>query len=290
MGLPDRQSSVTTASGADLHHPSVARVYDFLLGGSNYWAVDKSFGQRLLDQCPEFRDIARANRVFVRRVVRHLAQKKGVHQFLDIGSGVFSGENTHQIAEDAASGTKVVYVDNEPVAVAHAELVLDVDGDPDRHAVVKADLREPDDLWERAFATGVLNPREPLAVLVFSVLHTLRPEPGNRDPAVHLMARYRDLLPAGSYLGVSHMTTEAVPAELATKLAGLRQLCEDRLGVRAYCRSRDAITVLLGDLEVLSPGMVWMPQWHPEASPSDVSFPTPNHSGIWAGVGRKRST
>jgi hypothetical protein len=286
--VPDGQLSATATSGVDLHHPSVARVYDFLLDGSTYWAVDRSFGKRLLSQFPEFQDIARANRVFVHRVVRHLARKLGVRQFLDIGSGVLSRENTHQIADDVASGTKVVYVENEPVAVAHAELLLDEEGDPDRHAVVRADLRKPYELWERAFATQVLDRREPVAVLMFSVLHTLRPDP-DRDPAAQLMACYRDLLPEGSYLGVSHVTTEDLPAELPEKLAGLRQLYKDRLSARAYCRSRKAINALLGDLEVLRPGMVWIPQWHPEESTTEVKFPTPNHSGIWAGVGRKRA-
>ena len=287
--VSDGLLSTPAASGVDLQHPSIARVYDFLLDGSTYWAVDKSFGKRLLDQFPEFQDIIRANRRFVYRVVRHLARKEGVHQFLDIGSGVLSRGNTHQIADEAAPGTKVVYVDNEPVTVAHAELLLDEEGDPDRHAVVKADLREPQDLWERAFATRVLNRREPVAVLMFSVLHTLRPEPGDRDPAARLMASYRDLLPEGSYLGVSHVTTEDLPAELPAKLDGLRQLYKDRLNTGAYCRSHDAINALLGDFEVLSPGMVWIPQWHPEESAPDVSFPTPNHSGIWAGVGRKQT-
>lgn len=287
--MPDGQLSAPAASGVDLQHPSVARVYDFLLDGSTYWAVDRSFGKRLLSEFPEFRDIARANRVFVQRVVRHLA-KKGVRQFLDIGSGVLSRGNTHQIADEAEPGaTKVVYVDNEPVAVAHAELLLDEEGDPDRHAVIKADLRKPHDLWERVFATRVLDRHEPVAVLMFSVLHTLRPEPGDRDPAAKLMACYRDLLPEGSYLGVSHVTTEGLPAELPAKLAGLRQLYKDWLSARAYCRTRNAIDALLGDLEVLDPGMVWIPQWHPEESATDVSFPTPNYSGIWAGVGRKRA-
>ena len=284
--MPDGQLSAPAASGVDLQHPSVARVYDYLLDGTTHWAVDKSFGKRLLSDFPEFQAIARANRMFVHRVVRHLA-KRGVRQFIDIGSGVLSTANTHQIADDAAPGTKVVYVDNEPIAVAHAELLLDEEGDPDRHAVVKADLRKPQELWQRVFATRLLDEREPVAMLMFSVLHILRPEPGDRDPAAQLMACYRDLLPEGSYLGVSHVTAEDLPAELPAKLDGLRRLYRDRLCTRAYCRTRGAINALLGDLEVLRPGMVWIPQWHPEESTTDVSFPTPNHSGIWAGVGRK---
>jgi hypothetical protein len=259
-------------------------VYDFLLGGSGHWSVDRTFGRRVLSQFPEFQDIARANRLFVHRVVRHLASA-GVKQFLDIGSGVLSAENTHQIADEVTHGTKVVYVDNEPIAVAHAEILLDEEGDPERHAVVNADLRDPENLWEKAFATHVLDDKEPVAVLMFSVLHTLRPAPGDNDPAAKLMARYRKLLQKGSYLGISHFTNEGAPAELLQKLVGLRQLCKDVNSEKTYCRPKEAINALLGDFEVISPGMVWIPQWHPETT--DVRFPGPSHSAIWAGVGRK---
>lgn len=283
--MPDGLLSGAATSGVDLLHPNATRVYDFLLGGSGHWSVDRSFGRRVLSQFPEFQDIARANRLFVHRVVRHLA-RAGVKQFLDIGSGVLSGENTHQIADEVAPGTRVVYVDNEPIAVAHAEILLDEEGDPERHAVVNADLRDPENLWEQAFATQVLDQNEPVAVLMFSVLHTLRPEPGECDPAAKLMTRYRKLLRKGSYLGISHITNEGAPAELLRKLTGLRQLLKDANSERTYCRPQVAINALLGDFDVLCPGMVWIPQWHPEAT--DVRFPAPSHSAIWAGVGQKR--
>jgi O-methyltransferase involved in polyketide biosynthesis len=287
--VPDALLSATTSPGVDLHHPSVARVYDFLLGGSAYWAMDRSFAKRVLDHFPEFRDIAKANRTFVNRVVRHLA-KLGVRQFVDIGSGILSSGNTHQIANDVATDTKVVYVDNDPVAVAHAEILLDQEGDPDRHVVVNADLRSPDALWNQVLTTYILDPGEPVAVLMFSVLHSLPPEPGDQDPAARLMARYRELIPPGSYLGVSHLTSEGVPAELPPKLAVLQQMCDDWHNGRAYCRSRTAVNALLGDFELVRPGMVWAPQWHPEESASSVHFPEPSHSVVWAGVGQKRTT
>lgn len=282
--MPDGLISGAATSGVDLLHPSATRVYDFLLGGSGHWSVDRSFGRRVLNEFPEFQDIARANRLFVHRVVRHLASQ-GVTQFLDIGSGVLSGANTHQIADEVAPGTKVVYVDNEPVAVAHAEILLDEEGDPERHAMVNADLRDPENVWEQAFATQVLDRNKPVAVLMFAVLHTLRPDLGDNDPAAKLTARYRELLSPGSYLGISHITSDGVPTELPEKLASLRQLIKDMRGERTYCRPRSAINALLGDFELLDPGMVWIPQWHPE--PTDVRFPAPNHSTVWAGVGRK---
>lgn len=284
--VTDAPLSATTSPGVDLQHPSVARVYDFLLGGSACWTMDRTFAKRMLEQFPEFRNIARANRMLVNRVVRYLI-KLDVRQFVDIGSGVLSSGNTHQLADEVASDTKVVYVDNDPVAVAHAEILLDQEGDPDRHVVVNADLRRPDELWHQVTTTGILDLEKPVAVLMFSVLHSLPPEPGMQDPAARLMTRYRNLIPPGSYLGVSHLTSEGVPDELPPKLAVLQELCEEWDSGRAYCRSRDAVAALLGDFDLVRPGMVWAPQWHPDESASSVQFPEPNYSGVWAGVGKK---
>lgn len=285
--VPDALLSATTSTGVDLHHPSVARVYDFLLGGTAHWSMDRTFATRILDHFPQFRDIAVANRLFVNRVVTYLA-KIGVRQFIDIGSGILSDGNTHQIADGVAPDTRVIYVDNDPVAVAHAEILLDREGDPYRHAVVNADLRRPDELWRQLSETGVLDPTQPTAVLMFSVLHSLPPQPGDLDPAARLMARYRELIPEGSYLGVSHITTDGVPAELPPKLAALQQLCDNWHSGKAYCRSHLAVGELFGDFDLVHPGMVWVPQWHPEESSRSVDFPEPSHSVVWAGVGRKR--
>jgi O-methyltransferase involved in polyketide biosynthesis len=284
--VPDALLPATTSPGVDLHHPSVARVYDFLLGGSAYWAMDQSFARQVLDQFPEFQNIARTNRMFVNRVVRHLA-KLGVRQFVDIGSGVLSSGNTHQIANEISPETRVVYVDNDPVAVAHAEILLDREGDPDRHVVVNADLRSPDELWDQVLTTYVLDPGKPVAVLMFSVLHSLPPASDDQDPAAQLMAQYRELIPPGSYLGVSHLTNQGVPADLTSKLGVLQRMCEGWDSGKAYCRSRKAVRALLGDFDLLRPGMVWAPEWHPEDPAGDDA---PERSAVWAGVGQKRRT
>ena len=284
--VPDILLSATTSPRVDLHNPSVARVYDLLLGGSVYWAIDQTFADRMLDTFPEFRDIAKANRMLVDRVVRHLVGR-GVRQFVDIGSGVLSSGNTHQIANEVAPDSKVVYVDNDAVAVAHAEILLDREGDPDRHVVVNADMRCPDTLWREVSSTGVLDGDAPLAVLMFSVLDSLPPRASGPDPASRLMARYRELIPAGSYLGISHITHDGVPTELTPKLAGLQRMCDDWHIGTMYCRSRATVTALLGDFELLDPGMTWAPQWHPEESVSAVRFAEPSRSVLWTGVGQK---
>jgi hypothetical protein len=263
-------------------------VRDYLLGGSAHWAVDREFGERMLDGFPQLRDIARANRMFANRVVRYLA-KRGVAQFLDVGSGVLSTANTHQIADEINPDSRVVYVESEPIAVAHAEFLLDEEGDPDRHAIVNLDVWHPEKVWEAALATGMLDLDEPLAVLMFAVLQRREPEPGGDDPATRAVAGYRDLLPSGSYLGLSHITGEGVPAEFEPKVAEFVRLCVD-YGRPIYCRSHAQIEALLGDLELVDPGVVWTPLWHPEEiSPREqpVRLATPNQSVVRGGVGLK---
>lgn len=281
------QTHAFAGPGVDLTHPSVVRVYDYLLGGSANWSIDREFGERVLRQFPEMRKIALANRMFLSRVVRCLA-RRGVRQFLDIGSGVLSRDNTHQIANKITSDSRVIYVDNEPVVVAHAEVLLDEEGDPDRHAVICADLQRPDDLWQEALATGLLALDEPVAVLMSSVLHVFKPEPDGTDLAARSVARYRELLPAGSYLGISHVTDEGVPDELAPKLLDLRHLCDAYRGFNVYCRSPEAIRALFGDFTLLEPDLVWTPQWHPEEADAPIPFAkTPHYAAVMAGVGQK---
>jgi hypothetical protein len=275
----------------DLERPSLARVYDFLLEGSSHWLVDRAFGEALLDQFPEFRAIARANHQFVNRAVRHLV-RLGVRQFVNIGSGVLSERNTHQVADESAT-CRVVYVDNDPIAIANTELLLDQEGDPDRHAVVDADLRDPDQVWERVLRTKIINPARPLAVLMFSVMHGLKPGPDETstdDEAVRLVARFRDRIPVGSYLGISHVAYDDLPEQLPEKLRELRALYRKWCGAGIDSRSKKGIEAFLGDFELVEPGLTWISEWHPESSGDtaiDV-FPTPAHSVVWGGIGRKK--
>ncbi|HEX4700590.1 MAG TPA: SAM-dependent methyltransferase, partial [Pseudonocardiaceae bacterium] len=168
MNAADQEPAIPP--GVDLEHPSVARVYDFYLGGTANWAIDREFGKKVLARFPLLRPIAKANRLFLHRAVRHLV-RQGVRQFVDIGSGVPTMGNTHQIADELAPDCRVVYIDNEPVAVAHSQMLLDQNGDPERHAAINADLREPDELWQRVRDTDVLDLTQPVALLLVAVLH-----------------------------------------------------------------------------------------------------------------------
>ncbi|WP_018685555.1 SAM-dependent methyltransferase [Actinokineospora enzanensis] len=274
----------------DLERPSVARVYDYLLGGDANWAVDREFADRVLVRIPLLRSIARANRQFLRRAVRHLVGL-GVRQFVDIGSGVPTMGNTHQIAESAAPvGTRVVYVDNDPVAVAQSRVLLENSGDPTRHTVVTADLRDPDKLWAEIADTGVIDLDKPIALLIIAVLHVHQPDPRTgEDIGPISVARYRDLLPGGSYLALSHLTDQGVPEELGDKLGTLKDFY-DQSGNNVIWRNHADITALFGDFALVEPGLTWTPSWHPEhvlPDEKDDEFDTPAHSTILAGIGHK---
>lgn len=281
--------------GVNLDRPSVARVYDYYLGGTANWAIDRKFGDQVLEKIPLIKDIALANRQFLNRAVRYLV-RQGVRQFLDIGAGVPTAGNTHQIADELATeeggpaDARVVYVDNEPVAVAHAEALLDREGDDRRHAVIEADLRAPDDLWRKALETELLDTSEPIALLLIAVLHVQQPDHTGRDIGPDAVARLRTLLPAGSYLAISHATDDGVPPELARKMADMKALYDGSSSSRVVWRQREDVEALLGTFEVVEPGWSWTGEWHPEqSSPSapDITFPAANYAIVWAGVGKK---
>jgi len=278
-----------------LDTPSVARVYDYYLGGTTNWAVDRDFADQVLDRFPLVRRIALVNRLFLSRVVRHL-MGRGVRQFLDVGSGVLTPGATHQAADELSvqhgrrPDAHVVYVDNDPVAVAHAELLLDSEGDPRRHAVVEADLRDPHDLWRRAVDTEVLDPDRPVALLLIAVLHLHQPDADGNEIGPESVARLRALLPDQSYLVVAHTTDDGVSSEAAATLAGLKRFYDTAGSCDVRWRSRAEIRALAGDFRVLEPGWTSAAAWHPESTGPTApraSF-APSQPVVWSGVAQKR--
>jgi hypothetical protein len=273
----------------DLERPSVARVYDYYLGGTANWAIDREFGKKMLSRFPLLRPIAKANRLFLHRAVRYLA-RQGVHQFIDIGSGVPTMGPTHEVADQVAPGSRVVYIDYEPVAVAHSEMLLEQHGDPARHAAINADLRQPDGLWQKVAATGVIDFNEPVALLLIAVMHVEQLGPDGTDVGETVLERYRELLTAGSYLAISQLTTDGVSADMAAHLADLKRMYDTSSSSNAIFRDRAGIRALFGGFEMVPPGLTWTPLWHPEqTSPSApvVTFAEPNESAILCGIGRK---
>ncbi|SFQ81957.1 SAM-dependent methyltransferase [Amycolatopsis rubida] len=294
MAGEDREPDDYPPPGIDLERPSVARVYDYYLDGDASWTVDRDFGDAVLGEFPELRQIAKANRVFLHRVVRHLVGK-GVTQFVDIGSGLPTMRHAHEVADEVRPGeTRVVYADYDPIAVAHSQDLLEQRGDPRRHAAIHADLRSPDRLWEQAAKTGVLDLDKPTAILLIAVLHVQQPASarsgGTGDVGPAAVARYRELAASGSYLAISHVTDEGVPAAYRDRLARLKRMYDERSSPVVW-RTQREIQEFFGDFDLIPPGLTWTPQWHPEEQrpgEPDIGFGDPSESVIVAGVAKKR--
>jgi len=274
----------STPEGVDLDNPNPARVYDWFLGGTSNWAIDREFGTRILDTMPEVRTIARVGRDFLGRGVQYLAQH-GITQFLDLGSGVPTVGNVHEIADAVSPDSRCVYVDNEPVAAAHAQVLLERHGDPQRHAVIQGDLRDPDTIWRRAMETGVLDPREPIGLIIVGVLYFFGPD---EDPH-GIVARYRDLVPAGSYLLSSHLTEDETPDQGMDTRDRVREQYQ-RSSSQLYMRGRAEFTRFFDGFELVEPGVVWLPEWRPEERESKATARlagNPSTANAIGALGRK---
>ncbi|RBM15608.1 methyltransferase [Prauserella sp. PE36] len=276
---PDR-----VPEGVDLDRPNPARIYDWYLGGTTNWAIDREFGAKAVETFPMVRTLARVGREFLGRGVQFIA-KQGVTQFLDLGSGVPTVGNVHEIADSVNADSRCVYVDNEPVAVAHSRVLLEREGDPTRHAVLHGDLRKVEDIWERAMDTGVLNPTQPIGLIMSGVLYFFGPD----DDPHGIVARYRDLLPSGSYLLASHMTVDGVPEEGEVKREEVRKQYE-RSSSQLFVRSKAEVTRFFDGFELVEPGVVWIPEWRPDERPSPATEEYRNNpaaSSAFAALGKK---
>jgi S-adenosyl methyltransferase len=256
----------------DLDKPNAARVYDYLLGGGCNFEQDRKFAERFLEIVPNVDRSFRANRAFLGRAVRFCVDA-GIRQFLDIGSGIPTVGNVHEIAQELAPECRVVYVDNEPVAVAHSEAILEGN---DRVSILQADLSDPDTVLNSESVRRLLDFDQPMALLMVAVLHFV---PESADPLASV-TRYLDALPSGSYFVVSHGSV----AELDDVPDGAEHHY-DNTTTPFISRSRKQVMEFLAATELVSPGLVWVPEWRPE-SPEDVDD-QPERIGIMGAVGRK---
>jgi hypothetical protein len=254
----------------DLEKPNAARVYDYLLGGACNFEPDRQFAEQLLATIPEARGVARRNRAFLRRAVKFCVQN-GVRQFLDLGSGIPTVGNVHEIAQQEVPGCRVVYVDSEPVAVAHSDLILDGNA----HAgAVRANLLDVDGVLGAEPVRRLLDLDQPVAVLMAAVLHFV-PDSANPHAAV---ARYVDVMAPGSYLVLSHAAT----VDLQRTQDGWKMY--NNTNTPGGGRTREEVAAFLAGLEPVEPGVVWLSEWRPE-SPDEVG--DPEQSFGYAVVGRK---
>ncbi|HKT01243.1 MAG TPA: SAM-dependent methyltransferase [Rugosimonospora sp.] len=256
----------------DVERPSQARAYDYLLGGSHNLAVDREVARQAIALMPDVAMQAQANRAFLHRAVRFLIDS-GIRQFLDIGSGIPTVGNVHEVAQRLAPQARVVYVDADPVAVLHSRQLLLGNADA---VAIEEDLRDPERILDHPDLRAVLDLERPVAVLLLAILHAI---PDAADPA-GAVARLLAPLPAGSYMAVSHATYESLP-EIWARLAKLSEQTDRAVTPRSYAQ----IERFFDGLELVEPGLVWAPLWRPE-SPDDVGD-APERSSNYAGVGRK---
>jgi len=256
----------------DLTTPSAARMYDYFLGGAHNFGVDRDLARRVLAISPGTPMVAQANRAFLHRAVEYLSGQ-GIRQFIDIGSGIPTQGNVHETAQRVHPASRVLYIDHDPVAVAHSELILD--GDPTTR-VVQADLRRPKDILSSPQLAEVIDLSQPVAILMVAVLHFVSDDehPGE------LIAQFREAVAPGSYLVVSHITDEGRPLE-GQRVKELYRSAADPITLR----SRTGIEELFSGWDPIEPGVVWVPQWRPNW-PDDPGD-DPSSSTILGGVARK---
>ena len=259
--------------GVDIGKANVARVYDWWLGGTHNFRADQDAARAMITVEPNARAIAQENRAFLGRAVRFLTVEAGIRQFLDIGSGIPTQNNVHQVAQDVAPGARVLYADTDDVAVAHSKLILD--GNPDA-AVIQADLRDPANILADPETQLLLDFSRPVGLLLVAVLHFLADDDGPEQ----IVATLRDALPPGSYLVVSHACIDSSPDLLSAFSAAY----QSRITSRGRARTRAEITRFFDGFTLVDPGLVWLPQWRPNR-PQDVPD-DPERYWFLAGVGQ----
>ncbi|HEX9356579.1 MAG TPA: SAM-dependent methyltransferase [Streptosporangiaceae bacterium] len=253
--------------------PNIARVYDYLLGGSHNFAADRAAAADFLARWPDAPQTMRVNRALLGRAVRYLVSEAGIRQFLDIGSGIPTMGNVHEIAQDAAPGARVVYVDNDEVAVLHSQALL---ARNEHAAAIQADLRRPGEILANSQLRDLLDLSRPAALLLVAVLHFFH----DTDDPASLVAELRDALAPGSYVVISHGTTDGQAPHVADAMSHYA-----RTTAPFQPRSHAQILRFFAGLDLIEPGLVRAPLWRSDDA-RDVEHA--ESLAVYAGVGRKR--
>jgi hypothetical protein len=264
---PDQEEQVDF----DTSVAHIARVYDYWLGGKDNFQADRTAGEEALAAYPDLVSSVRANRAFLARGVRFLAGEAGVRQFLDIGTGIPSANNTHEVAQEVAPASRVVYVDNDPIVLAHARALLV--GRPEGTTdYLDADLRETEKILDHA--RGLLDFSQPVAVMLVAVLHLIGPE----DHPHSIVSQLMDAVPPGSYLLLSHVASDIEPEKMAEMGKRLNRL----LAQKGFYRNQAEVTQFFTGLELLEPGVVPVQHWR-----QDSEIEGARRAAMWGGVARK---
>jgi SAM-dependent methyltransferase len=266
--VPDQGGQL---SEIDTSVPHIARVYDYWLGGKDNFAPDRAAAEAAMREDPNVVEGVRGNRAFLARAVRYLAGRAGVRQFLDIGTGIPAADNTHEVAQDVAPECRVVYVDNDPIVLAHARALLTSEPGG-ATAYLDQDLRNVAEIIRAA--AGTLDFTEPVAVMLIGILHCI---PDEDDPA-GVIRQLMDAVPPGSYLVISHPANDINSPGVGRLASRLNEL----MPVKLRFRARPEVARFFDGLELVEPGVVRAPEWRPD---SDADLDNP--AAVWAGVARK---
>lgn len=259
----------------DTSRPHTARMYDYFLGGKNHFAADRELADTVLVSTPSARVAARENRAFLGRAVRFLTAEAGIRQFLDIGTGLPTTNNVHEVAQEIAPESRVVYADNDPLVLAHARALL-TSSPEGRTSYIQADLRKPETILDSPVVRETLDFSQPVALMLVAILHFLP----DRDRPEAAIAKLLDALPPGSYLVASHTTAEHDPEQWAPL-----QRAYESGGIPGQFRdSGEFARLAFSGLDLVPPGVVLVSEWRPD----DVGpRPTPAEVSVYGGAARK---
>jgi len=258
--------------GVNVNVPHSARMYDYWLGGKDNFAVDRAVGEAMIKAIPGMRYMAGENRKFVHRVARDLVAKEGIRQFLDIGTGIPTRPNLHEIAQGVAPESRVVYVDNDPIVLVHARALM-ISTPQGRSEYISADIRDPDSILGDKVLLDTFDLDEPVGVTLIAILMLLADE----DDPWGKVAALCDGLPSGSCMAITHPTADFNPDEVNAAVAAATGA-----GMTLVPRTRAAVERFFGDWELLEPGIVPVSSWRP-----DEAVENPEAAYYWSGVARK---
>jgi S-adenosyl methyltransferase len=264
----DRPSPASPLRDVDVRRPNTARVWNYWLGGKDNYEVDRALGDKVAGLVPGIVDSARADREFLRRSVRYLAEQRGIRQFLDIGTGLPTMDHTHEVAQRVAPESRIVYVDHDPVVIAHARALL-TSTPEGATGYLEADLRDPEMILKAA--AGTLDLTEPIGVMLFAVLHHIADD----AEAYGIVRRLLADLPSGSCLVLTHACTDAAATHQA-----VRAYNESGVPTGTKGRSRGEIARFFEGLELVEPGVVCCPDWRPEPGDLSVSADVMTYGGV----------
>jgi hypothetical protein len=258
--------------GVNINVPHSARIYDYWLGGKDNFAVDRAVGEAMMKAIPGMRYMAGENRKFVHRAAHYLVAEEGIEQFLDIGTGIPTRPNLHEVAQKENPKTRVVYVDNDPIVLVHARALMISSADG-RSEYISADIRDPESILDDEVLVDTLDFTKPIGLTLIAILMLLADE----DDPWGKVAALRDAMPSGSCLAITHPTADFNPDEVNEAVAAATGA-----GMTLVARDKEAVRRLFGDWEFLTPGLVPVSSWRPDDDVHD-----PEAAYYWAGVARK---